>query len=80
MAEGGFDYVEMKNRNMEEEEEENERINEETSFNNDDDQLARSPRSHNNSINIINTSNLKSKYTTVDHNDRIPEIKKTLDL
>ena len=74
MAEGGFDDIEMKNRNMEEEEEEDER-NKETSFNNDDE-LAQSPCSHNNSINIINTSNPKSKYSRVDHMKYIPDVKK----
>ena len=68
MAEGGFDDIEMKNRNMEEE---NKRNNEDyeidTSFNNDD---------HNNSINIINTSNPKSKYSRVDYRNYIPDVKK----
>ena len=73
MAEGGFDDIETKNRNIEEEEEE-ERRNEETSFNNEDE-LARSPRSHNKSINLINTSNPKSKYSRVDYRSYIPDIK-----
>ena len=62
MVEGGFDDLEMKNIN-EEKEEENERMNEETCFNN-------------NSINIINTSNPKSKYSRVDHMKYIPDVKK----
>ena len=45
MAEGGFDDIEMKNRNMEEEE---------TSFGGDDLQTA---SGHNRSINIINSEN-----------------------
>ena len=76
MAEGRFDDLEMKNIN-EEKEVASERRNEETSFNNDDDyELARSPRSHNKSINIINKSNPKSKYSRIDYRDYIPDVNK----
>ena len=37
MAEGGFDDIEMKNRNLREEEEEREREEEETNFKSDDE-------------------------------------------
>ena len=71
MAEGGFDDLEMKDINEEKEEDyevDNERRNEETSLINDDDydELARFPCSHDNSINIINTSNPKIKCSRVD--------------
>ena len=64
----GFDDIEMRNRNIEEEEEERKNEEEETSFNNDDE--------HNRSINIINTSNSKSKYSRVDYRKYIPDINK----
>ena len=69
MAEGGFDDSEMKDIN--EEKEEDERRNEETSFNDNDDY-----NSHNKSINIINTSNPKSKFSRVDYREHIPDVNK----
>ena len=65
MAEGGFD-LEMKDINKEKEEDE--RRNEETSFNNNDYHY------RNKSINIINTSNPKSKYSRVDYRKYIPDV------
>ena len=69
MAEG-FDDIEM--NNLDKEKEENERMTEDyevdTSFNNDD--------YHNNSINIINTENTKSKFNRVDFKEQIPDVKK----
>ena len=78
MAEGGFDDLEMKDINEQKEEEyevDNERRNEETSFINDDE-LAWSPRSNDNNINIINTSNPKIKYSRVDNSDYIHDVNK----
>ena len=56
MAEGRFDDFKMKGISEEKEE---------TSFKNDDELGC-----HDNSINIINKSNLKIKYNRVDYRDR----------
>ena len=74
MAEGGFDDFEIKDINEEKEvdnEVHNKRKNE-TSFNNNYDY-------HNKSINIINKSNPKNKYSRVDYREYIPDVNKMLD-